>query len=167
MAVLNQSQLQQILRQAGWPQDLIPIMSAIGMAESSGRTNALNNRPGREYSVGIRQINLLAHREYTAAQMQDPLQNARAALAIYRREGLAAWGAYHDGRYTSYLMDAQIAAASPSVSIIPDSLITPDNAKIYIALASRCSFGFDDCERLGSVSPFAKTTLEPADPTRR
>jgi hypothetical protein len=31
MAVLNQSQLQQILRQAGWQQDLIPIMLAIGM----------------------------------------------------------------------------------------------------------------------------------------
>jgi lysozyme-like protein len=79
MAVLNQSQLRQILRQAGRPQDLIQIMSAIGMAESSGRTTALNNRPGREYSVGIWQINLLAYREYTAAEMQDPLQNARAA----------------------------------------------------------------------------------------
>ena len=134
MAVLNQTQLQQILSQAGWPQDLIPIMSAIGMAESSGRTTALNNRPGREYSVGIWQINLLAHREYTAAQMQDPLQNARAALAIYRREGLGAWGAYNDGRYRSYLMDAQTAAA-PSTSIIPDSLITPDNATVYIVLA--------------------------------
>jgi hypothetical protein len=31
-------------------------------------------------------------------------------------------------------MDAQTAAA-PSTSIIPDSLITPDNTKIYIALA--------------------------------
>jgi hypothetical protein len=136
MAVLNQSQLQQILRQAGWPADVIPLMSAIGMAESSGRTTAVNNRPGREYSVGLWQINLLAHREYTAAQMQDPLQNARAALAIYRREGVTAWGSYTNGRYRSYLMDAQTAAASPATSsVIPESLITPDNAKIYIALA--------------------------------
>ena len=50
-------------------------------------------------------------------------------------EGLGAWGAYHDGRYRSYLMDAQTAAVTPSTSIIPDSLITPDNAKIYITLA--------------------------------
>ena len=141
MAVLNQTQLQQVLRQAGWPQDLIPIMSAIGMAESSGRTTAVNNRPGREYSVGLWQINLLVHREYTAAQIQDPLQNARAALKIYRREGLGAWGAYNDGRYRQYLMDAQTAAA-PSTSIIPDSLITSDNSNIYIVLAIGALLGF-------------------------
>jgi hypothetical protein len=57
-------------------------------------------------------------------------------LKIYRNEGLRAWGAYNDGRYRHYLIDAQTAAASPSTSsIIPDSLITPENAKIYIALA--------------------------------
>jgi hypothetical protein len=48
VAVLNNTQLQQILRQAGWPEDRVPLMAAIGMAESSGRTDALNNRPGRE-----------------------------------------------------------------------------------------------------------------------
>ena len=135
MAVLTQPQLQQVLRQAGWPEDLVPVMSAIGMAESSGRTTAINNRPGRGYSVGLWQINLLAHREYTAAQMQDPLANARAAFAIYRREGLRAWGSYTDGRYRQYLTAATaVPAASPHV-IDFDELITPDNAKIYLALA--------------------------------
>jgi hypothetical protein len=65
------------------------------MAESSGRTTAFNNRPGREYSVGILQINLFAYREYTTAQMHDPLQNARATLKNYRDEGLRACGAYN------------------------------------------------------------------------
>jgi hypothetical protein len=105
-------------------------MSAIGMAESSGRTNALNNRPGREYSVGLWQINLLAHREYTRPQMEDPLQNARAALAIYRREGLRAWGSYTDGRYRQYLTTA--ASAPPPLAnpiAFEDQFFTPENAK--------------------------------------
>ena len=136
MPVLTQSQLQQILRQAGWPEDLIPLMAAIGMAESSGRTNALNNRPGREYSVGLWQINLLAHREYTRPQMEDPVQNARAALAIYRREGLRAWGSYTDGRYRQYLTTAAAAAPPPANPIaFEDQFFTPENAKTLIAVA--------------------------------
>jgi hypothetical protein len=135
MAVLTQPQLQQVLRQAGWPEDLVPVMSAIGMAESSGRTTAINNRPGREYSVGLWQINLLAHREYTAAQMQDPLASARAALAIYRREGLRAWGSYTDGRYRRYLNPVAAMAPATQPAVTLDDYITPDNAKIYLALA--------------------------------
>src|SRR5690242_19203494 len=107
-------------------------MAAIGMAESSGRTNALNNRPGHEYSVGIWQVNLFAHPEYTAARMQDPLENARAALAIYRREGLQAWGSYTDGRYRQYLT-TPTPPATPTTS--EDQLFTPDNAKTLIAVA--------------------------------
>ena len=136
MAVLTQSQLQQILRQAGWPEDLIPLMAAIGMAESSGRTDALNNRPGREYSVGLWQINLLAHREYTRPQMEDPVQNARAALAIYRREGLRAWGSYTDGRYRQYLTVP--TRVDPAVSYADvGSLLSqfPADARTYLTLA--------------------------------
>jgi hypothetical protein len=132
MPVLTQTQLQQILRQAGWSEDLIPLMAAIGMAESSGQTNALNNRPGREYSVGLWQINLIAHREYTQSQMEDPVQNARAALAIYRREGLRAWGSYTDGRHRQYL-NAAPTAPNGEVLSLTDRLITQDNAKIYPA----------------------------------
>jgi hypothetical protein len=139
VAIYTIQQLQQILRQAGWSENLIPIMSAIGMAESSGRSNALNNRAGSEYSVGIWQINLLAHREYSRPQMEDALQNARAALAIYRREGLRAWGSYTDGRYRQYLSSANSAAATVGnvgdLFKLPDSMLTPDNAKVWIAVA--------------------------------
>ena len=139
MAIYTISQLQQILWQAGWPEDLIPIMSSIGMAESSGRSNALNNRPGREYSVGLWQINLLAHPQYSRPQMEDPLQNARAALAIYRSQGLRAWGSYTDGRYRQYLTPATSAAATvgnvTDLFKLPDSVLTPENAKVWIAVA--------------------------------
>jgi hypothetical protein len=91
-----------LLRGAGFSEDLIPTMTAIGQAESSGRSNALNSTP-KEHSVGLWQINLKAHPEYSEEQMRDPQQNARAALDVYQKQGLKAWGAYTDGRYKKYV----------------------------------------------------------------
>jgi hypothetical protein len=113
-------------------------MAAIGMAESSGRPEAVNpgNPPGREYSVGLWQINMKAHgtRYGTEAQLKDPLTNARGALAIYRMQGLRAWGAYTDGRYRRYLAASQAAAGGGSAGGgLPATLPAPSNSGIYIA----------------------------------
>ena len=71
--------------------------------------------------------------------MEDPLQNARAALAIYRSQGLRAWGSYTDGRYRQYLTSATSAAATvgnvTDLFKLPDSVLTPENAKVWIAVA--------------------------------
>jgi len=105
--ILTLAQLQDLLRQAGWPDTvvnsssgqvpLIPLMASIGMAESGGNTQARNT--SGEDSVGIWQINRRAHPEYTVEQLQDPLLNATVALRIYNVETLRAWGAYTDGSY--------------------------------------------------------------------
>jgi hypothetical protein len=114
--ILSASQLQSVLRQAGWPESLIVTMTAIGLAESSGNTTALNARG--EHSVGLFQINMNAHgtRFGTQAQLYDPLTNARAALTLYnerqregKRNGLTHWGAFTDGRYRQYLSASQAA----------------------------------------------------------
>ncbi len=100
-------QLKQILRQAGWPEELIPTMAAIGMAESSGNPNAYNpGAPGQripERSVGIWQINTLAHTEFSVAALRDPVYNAKAALAVYRKQGFRAWSVYLNGAYKKFL----------------------------------------------------------------
>src|SRR4028119_153805 len=108
---LSAGDLQSVLRQAGGPESLLVAMAAVGLAESSGRPDALNNTPGREYSVGLFQINMKAHgtRYGSKEALQNPLTNARAALAIYRLQGLRAWGAYTDGRYKKYMPQSQAA----------------------------------------------------------
>lgn len=106
---LSQAQMQSALRAAGWPDSLIVTMGAIGQAESSGWTGAVNDNRPREYSVGVWQINLLAHPQYSEAQMNDPAQNAAAALAVYQVQGLRAWGPYITGVYKKYLSAAQAA----------------------------------------------------------
>ena len=45
----SNAELRQILRAAGWPEALIPIMAAIGQSESSGDPTSYRNCPGNGY----------------------------------------------------------------------------------------------------------------------
>jgi hypothetical protein len=59
------------------------VATAIAMAESGGVPNGLGDlRDGQFISIGLWQINIRAHPEYTREQMMDPGQNALAALKI-------------------------------------------------------------------------------------
>jgi len=114
---LSQDDLEDALRKAGWDESLIPKMSAIGMAESSGKVNAFNpgvghgGKPTKEKSYGIWQINMIhpeRQRKYDVNRLQsDPVYNAKVALDVYKQghktgEPLNHWGAYFDGRYKKY-----------------------------------------------------------------
>jgi hypothetical protein len=84
---------------AAWRNAKIPgIMAAIALAESSGNTDAENY-----CCVGLWQINVLAHPQYTRAEMRDPIKNLQAACSIYSSQGLGAWESYTNGSYKKYL----------------------------------------------------------------
>ena len=95
--------------------------AAIALAESSGNPSDINNseypdKPGYhvpvtgaqpEYSVGLWQINLLAHTQYTEEQMLDPFLNAEAAVAISNQgTDFGAWSTYANGAYKAHLATA-------------------------------------------------------------
>ena len=131
----SQAQVAALLAQAGWPANLIPTMAAVVMGESSGYAGALNST-SREYSVGLAQINLRVHTDITEAEARDPLTNLRYALQLYYQAGgFTPWGAYTNGSYRRYLGADLGNYSAATSSIFPDSLITPENAKIYIAVA--------------------------------
>ncbi len=121
----TRAQVAEILRRAGWPESLIPIMVAIGQAESSFDNSSYRDCPGNgfctvrqggvtrtvpavrgqgpESSAGLFQINRRAHPQYSLQRLvSDPIYNAQAALEIYRKQGLRAWGAYVDGRFRQF-----------------------------------------------------------------
>lgn len=53
--------------------DISPVLTArIIYCESGNNRYALNDTPGREFSVGLSQINLLAHTNITREQAEDP-----------------------------------------------------------------------------------------------
>lgn len=132
--VYTLKQLQDILRAAGWDENLIVTMAAVGMGESSGNSSAVNPGipVGREFSVGLWQINTKVHKTYTVEQLKNPAINAKEALRVYKSQGLKAWGAYSDGRYKEHLAASE-AAYNGTISTFSTS---PDNLQSTIGVGS-------------------------------
>lgn len=90
--LLSISQIQSLLRQAGWPENLIAKYSAVVWYESCGGCPTASNKVG-EYSIGLLQMNMKAHgTSYgTEAQLYDPLWNLKQAYKLYNIQGDRAW----------------------------------------------------------------------------
>lgn len=103
----------QLASNAGFSgKDLVTAV-AIALAESGGNPGVvgdLNITPGG--SVGLWQINLRWHPEYTAAMLTDPQTNADAAYAVYRAAGdsFRPWSTFKSGAFTANLDAAQSGA---------------------------------------------------------
>lgn len=90
--------------------------AAIGMAESSGRSGAVNNAPeAGGLAYGLWQINMFGDlgperlRQFglrSADDLKDPETNARAAVKIWKSSGKGAWEAYRMGMHRQYIADA-------------------------------------------------------------
>lgn len=77
---------------------------AIAYAESSGDPNAIGDlNLGR--SIGLWQVNLAAHPEYSEEELLDPQTNANAAFAIYQAAGdsFTPWTTFNTGKYSENL----------------------------------------------------------------
>jgi Lysozyme like domain len=104
--VLTREQIAAFAAAAGFTAPDLAIAVAIALAESSGNINALGDTeltPGG--SVGLWQINLRWHPEYTAEMLADPQTNANAAFAIYTAAGhsFIPWSTYKSGAYVAHL----------------------------------------------------------------
>ena len=137
MAVLDHAQLEQVWTLAGGAPQWADTAASIAEAESGGNPSAINNsaypnkpgyhKPGPgalpEYSVGLWQINLLAHPSYSVSQMLKPLLNAGAAVAISSDgQNFGAWSTYTSGAYRDHLLVpgattvASVTAGTPASS---------------------------------------------------
>lgn len=82
---------------AGFPPDAAQTAGHIAQAESGGRTEATNNNPPVEYSVGPWQINLLAHPNVTEECARDLDCAARYAYSLWQNQGFQPWSVYTQG----------------------------------------------------------------------
>lgn len=95
-------QLKSLWILAGGSIALAPTMAAIALAESGGLSNA-HNPSG---ASGLWQIEIPVNAGYVpggAANVYNPLANARAAVAIERDQGLGAWTTYSSGAYRAFM----------------------------------------------------------------
>lgn len=85
----NLTQIQSLLRQAGWPENLIAKYAAIVMYESGGDPNQHNTRG--EDSYGLLQIYYRYHTDFDRSRYNDPLYNLRYAYGVYQGEHDHGW----------------------------------------------------------------------------
>jgi hypothetical protein len=111
MATLSREQIASYAKSAGFPDDLVPTMVAIALAESGGRTEA-HADDSDDDSYGLWQINMIGslgpgrRKQFglkADKELLDPTVNARAAYAVYKSQGLKAWTTYTSGKYKSHL----------------------------------------------------------------
>lgn len=68
--------------------------AAIGMAESGGRTNVVNGIGATGWLQINQPVHVRRHPKWTKKWLKNPLNNARAAKAIFDEQGWSAWQAY-------------------------------------------------------------------------
>ena len=148
---LNQDEIEDALRQAGWKEDLIPTMSAITMGEGAIDPTDKSRRligsfnpgvgPGgkktAEKSYGLLQINMIhpeRQRKYSIDRLKtDPVYNFEVARDIFENQRhksgnpLNHWGAYYYGTYKNYLRKNKGKSTSPVQEWTP-SAETPSGA---------------------------------------
>lgn len=144
MAVLTHAQLETLWELAGGSRATADTAAAIAQAESGGNTDAILNTaypklpgyrpPGSgaspEYSVGLWQINELAHPQYTTAQLLTQLGNANAAVAVSNGgASFSPWSTYKNGAYKAFLQSGGTPAAQPGT--VSPATGTPDLAHAH------------------------------------
>lgn len=105
---LSIAQIQNLMRQAGWPEDLIVTGSAVFYFESAHGDPYAHKVDSVERSYGLAQVNRNAWPQFSVDQLYDPLLNLQVAYDIYRQQGWRAWqNTYYGGRYKPFLAESQ------------------------------------------------------------
>ena len=115
MATLSDSQIAGVLKAAGFPADQIGTGVAIALAESGGRTDALNtSNSNGSWDAGLMQVNSI--HGYSQQYLFDVQNNAAAALKIYKAAGnrWTPWSTYNSGIYRTFLLRGNTAAGNPA-----------------------------------------------------
>jgi murein DD-endopeptidase MepM/ murein hydrolase activator NlpD len=107
----------QLALQNGLDPERAILMTAVGMAESSGDSGVRNqNAQTGDDSYGLWQINMIGNlgpdrlRRYglrSAEDLKDPETNARVMAQMLSTDGTSAWGAFRDKRYLQYMGEAR------------------------------------------------------------
>jgi len=109
MTPLTKAEIQVLAQNAGFSGSDIDTASAIALAESSGAPGAIGDIT-RGVSVGLWQINVLAHPEWQESELLDPATNARAAFSVFcqANRSFSPWTTFRTGAYKAFLDDTTV-----------------------------------------------------------
>ena len=107
MTPLTKSEITVLAANAGFTGPDLEIAACIALAESSGNPAVIGDLT-LGTSVGLWQINLRWHPEFTEAALLDPQTNANAAFSVYRaaHHTFTPWSTFKSSAYLKYLTPA-------------------------------------------------------------
>lgn len=155
---LSAAQIQSYAAAAGFSGADLQTAVAIALAESSGNPAAIGDSGN---SLGLWQINLPAHPEFSGANLFDPQSNAQAAFAIYSAAGgFSPWSTYGSGAYAKYMPSMTLPATANTSAFAPSTSVmtlfpvnsAPNNASgldfttigLALALVAGVAFAFSE-----------------------
>lgn len=92
MPVISSGQVKSYAKAAGFNSAQADVMDIIAKHESGRNTTVVNE--GRD--VGLWQINIKAHPQWSTAWLKNPANNARAAFTLAQSDGLQPWSSSAD-----------------------------------------------------------------------
>lgn len=114
MVQLSYRQVAGVCYKVGVSSWRVPAMTAICMAESGRRTDAI----GPTNDWGLWQINRRVWANlFKTYDWWKPIDNGRMMKYVLDRQGITAWSVYNSGRYLKYLGPATVAASFPDMNI--------------------------------------------------
>ena len=172
---LSFQQIESLWTQQGGPSQWAPTMADVALAESSGNPTAIANTAypnlpnyhpvaqGNlpEYSVGLYQINELAHPGSTTAQLENPVYNTDQAIQILGGgSGIGAWQGDPVGKVATAqggpLTKTQLKDISNKLPVQPYATVTSNVSNISGAPPSTTQLG-----ALGSILQGIDSFLNP------
>lgn len=104
MPTLSDQQILDAVTAAGFPASTWNTAIAVALAESGGRTDATNHDADGSTDYGLFQINSVHADLFRTHNWQDPVDNARMALAVSSNgSNWSPWTTYTSQRYRAYL----------------------------------------------------------------
>ncbi len=94
---MTREQVAHTLERAGFPKEIVPVVTCLAQFESNFMPNAVNqHNVNNTKDHGLLQINdiWLKDCKFNEADLYNPLKNAKCALKIYKKQGLTAWVTY-------------------------------------------------------------------------
>jgi hypothetical protein len=94
---MTNKEVAHILEKAGFPTDIVPIVTCLAEYESSFLPHVVNSdNANKTKDHGLLQINDIWMKvcRVNATDLKDPLTNAKCARQIYEKQGLTAWVTY-------------------------------------------------------------------------
>lgn len=136
MTTYSYAQLEGLWLNAGGSATIAPVMAAIALAESGGRSDAKNPSG----ATGLWQI---LGNPFPGNAL-DPATNAKMAVAKYKSQGLKAWTAYTSGAYKKYLKSGVTADTGVTNVSATGSTSTAQDTGIVGDIGSEIGKGFAD-----------------------